>query len=251
MATSRTIDLALELGDLLRPFWPEFDTGPVVCEGEPDPPKDDPPKPDPPKEETFDKERALATIAAQRASEAKLKADLKEAREKAAKYDADQAEKLSEQEKLAKEAEDAKALAASAQKQLREAKLLVELAKPEHGIVNAQAAATLLLAQGAVEFGADGEPTNLTVKGADDKTPLGAFLEQNAFLKGQTQQPSQDPPPDDFGGGARGGTHGNVKLTQDELDAARGFGMTPQEYAQFRDDPHAAATAAAAAAQTT
>jgi hypothetical protein len=182
-------------------------------------------------DEEFDPERARATIAAQRASEAKLKADIKALKEKADAYDKAQAEKLSEQEKLAKEAEDAKALAATAQKQLREAKLLAELAKPEHGIVNAAAAAKLI---DGVEFDDDGEPKNLTEKGADGKSLIESFLAANSFLKGQAQTPDSTV---DFGGGANrgGGGASTAQLTQEELDAAKSFGMSPEEYAKYKD----------------
>lgn len=183
-------------------------------------------------DEEFDPERARATIATQRAEEKRLKDELKAAKEKAAKYDAAEAEKLSVQEKLAKEAEDAKALAATAQKQLREAKLISALADPKHGIVSATAAAKLI---DGVEFDDDGAPTNLDAVLPD-------FLKANEFLKGQVAGGQVE----DMGGGAgRGAGASTTQLTEDELNAAKSFGMSPEEYAKYKDaqvEPEPAAT---------
>jgi hypothetical protein len=159
----------------------------------------------------------------------------KRAKEAQDKLDAIEAEKLSETEKAAKRATEAEAKLTDATDRLRRANLIAELSKPEHGIVSAAAAAKLIE---GVEYSDDGEPTNV-----GDLLP--SFLEANAFLKGEQQQTqttqTQTLP---FGGGAQPNTQ-TVDLTEDELLAAKSFGMTPEEYAKNKD-PQAAAQAAAA-----
>jgi hypothetical protein len=174
-----------------------------------------------PEDEAFDKDRAMATITKQREEVKALKARAKEAEDKAAKFDQLEAEKLSEQEKLAKRAEEAEQKVAQAQQKLRQANLIAELSKPEHGIVNAGAAAKLIE---GVEYGDDDRPGNLT-----DLLP--DFLEANQYLRGEVKQP----PPAKVDGGA-GRTEGpRPPLTADELQAANSYGMTPEHYAALKD----------------
>lgn len=189
-------------------------------------------------DEPFDKDRAMSTIHKQREEAKALKAELKEAKEKASKLDEIEAEKLSDQEKAEKRADAAEAKAAEADKKLRRANLIAELSKPEHGIVNAQAAAKLL---DGVEYSDDGEPSNIA-----DILP--GFLTENAFLKGSVKTTPGEINP---GGGQTDGKAPD--LTADELDAAGRIGMTPAEYAGFKGktsiaDLQAAETAAKAAA---
>lgn len=136
-----------------------------------------------------------------------------------AKLDAIEQEKLSETEKAAKRATEAEANLAAAQEKLRRANLIAELSKPDHKIVNAQAAAKLI---DGVEFGDDGEPTNLDAV-------LPKFLEANAFLVG-------GPPPPPKGVTDSGAGNGDGKapeLTAEQLAAAKQSGMTPEEYAAY------------------
>jgi hypothetical protein len=173
-------------------------------------------------DEAFDKDRAMHTIRTLRSElkdalkGSKLADDLKK------RLDELEAKELSEQERAEKRAVDAEAKVAEAGEKLRRANLLVELAKPEHGIVNAAAAAKLI---DGVEFNDDGEPTNIAAV-------LPAFLTENSFLKA----------PDDggnkpAGGGTRiNGGEGNQSgktpaLTADELEAAKSLNMTAEAYA--------------------
>ncbi len=115
----------------------------------------------------------------------------------------------------------------AAQETLRQARLIAELAKPEHGIVDAEAAAQLIE---GVEFDADGNPTNLTVKDGENpesKSLLDGFLEQRSFLRAGAAAPPAAPRID---GGAGNGQQPAVELTAEELEAADKAGLTPQQY---------------------
>jgi hypothetical protein len=137
------------------------------------------------------------------------------------KFEDDQ---LSEQEKAVKRAADAEGKVAQAEQRLRTANLIAELARPEHGIVNAKAAAKLI---DGVEYDDDGEPTNLD-------TLLPAFLDENPYLK--TTAAVADPKPVGTGANAGAGTQGAKPpdLTADELAYAAKHGMTPERYAQMK-----------------
>jgi hypothetical protein len=170
--------------------------------------------------DVFDKDRAMATIH-------KLRDEVKEAKKGSAeaaalkkRVDELEAAQLSEQQKLEKRATDAEAKVGAAEEKLRRANLIVELSRPEHGIVNAAAAAKLL---DGVEYSDDGEPTNLT-------EILPGFLEQNAFLKGEAAKPK----PGDLNGGEGGGDKKPPPLTAEELEAAKTLGMTPERYAAMK-----------------
>lgn len=198
-----------------------------------DPPKADPPAADPPKEDPpadppkgkdgqpFDPERAQRTIDTQREEANRLKAELKEAKARAAKADEYEAEKLSDQEKLQKRADEAEAKVAAASERLQRANLIATLSQP--GIVNARAAAKLIE---GVEYDESGEPTNLG--SADDPDSLlGKFLAENAFLRGNGKP---TPPSTD-------GREGAVdtpppSLTAEEAQMAEALGMTAEEYAK-------------------
>lgn len=190
----------------------------------PDDPKPDDPKPDPapdpkPDDDVFDKDRAMATIH-------KLRDELKEAKKTGGKVaeleaklqaieDADKTELEKAQARIAAlETETA-----TAAERVKAANLLVELAKPEHGIVNARAAAKLIE---GVEYGDDGKPSNLD-------TILPGFLEENAFLKGEPGKPK----PPNANGGAGGGDDKPPALTADQLEWAKKLGMTAEEYAAY------------------
>ncbi|HYI80014.1 MAG TPA: hypothetical protein VEW67_04065 [Thermoleophilaceae bacterium] len=115
----------------------------------------------------------------------------------------------------------------AAQDALRQGRLLTELAKPEHGIVDAEAAAQLIV---GVEFDAEGNPTNLTVKDGEDpesKSLLDGFLEARPFLRSGAAPP---PPAPSIDGGAGNGQQPVVDLTAEELEAADKAGLSPQQY---------------------
>lgn len=189
-------------------------------------------KPDP---EKWDEERAKATIQTQRESEA---AALKRAKDAEAKLKKIEDDQLSESEKLKKDAEDGKRLAAEATETLRKAKLLAELAKPEYGLVNASAAAKLIE---GVESDDDGSPTNLGSPDEDDSL-IGKFLGANDYLKGIPTKPKA---PSTDANEAGGGSEDAPELTAVELSAAKASGMSPKEYAAFKDADDVTAAKAA------
>lgn len=86
------------------------------------------------------------------------KAAEKQAKEAQKRLDAIEAEKLSETERLKKDADEGKALAATATGKLRRASLITALS--EEGLTGGRAKAAARLLDG-VEFDADDEPTNL------------------------------------------------------------------------------------------
>ena len=199
----------------------------------PDPTVEEPKTPDPvvvatdpDGGDTYDKDRAMRTIQAQRDAEKALKAENKSLKEKADRLDALEAEKLSEQEKAAKRADEAERKAAAADAKLQRANLIAALADPDLGIVNARAAAKLIE---GVEYDENGEPTNLGA--VDEKDSLIAtFLSQNEFLRGKPSKPAA---PSLDGGSSQETPTPN--LTANELAAAEKYGMTPEEYAVFKN----------------
>jgi hypothetical protein len=176
--------------------------------------------------EQWSEERAKATILKQRESETALKAKLKDAEAKAKKLDELEAAQLSEQEKLAKQAEEAIAKAADADSKLQRANLIAALANPELGIVNARAAAKLIE---GVEYDDNGEPTNLGAPGEDDSL-VAKFLIENDYLRGKPGKPK--PPSTDA---REGGDDTPPDLNAEELAAAKAADMTPEEYAAYKD----------------
>ncbi len=177
--------------------------------------------------DNFDPDRAMATIRAQRASEDRLKEELREAKAKAGKWDEHERSQLSAQERAEQDAQTAAEKADKATTKLRRANLLTELAKPGLGIVNAKAAAKLLE---GVEYSDDDEPTNLG--DPDDPASLiSRFLSDNDFLRGKAAKPI--PPNTDA---RAGGNDTAPELSAEELAAAKRDGMTPEEYVLFRDN---------------
>lgn len=171
-----------------------------------------------------DPERAARTIAQQREEERKAKEERDAALAKLKEYED---KELTEQQRLEREADEAKAKAeeadarvAAANERIQTGNLLAELAKPEHGIVDARAAAKLIE---GVEFNDDGEPTNLGDP-KDEGSVLGGFLKSHSFLRasGKPPAPSIDAAPT--------GEPPEVTLTAEELKAAGEAGMSPQEF---------------------
>lgn len=153
----------------------------------------------------------------------KLRNAEKEAARLTARLKSFEEAQLSEQEKLARRAEEAEAKAAQAEDRIRRANLLVELSRPEHGIVDARAA--LKLIEG-VEFTDTGDPANLD-------TVLPTFLEEYAFLKARPAEPVKPRPPA-VNAGEGTGTEPQPDLTAEELAAATQFGISPERYAAMK-----------------
>lgn len=187
----------------------------------PDPKPDDPKKSDPdpkpdPTVDDFDKDRALATIRAQRDSENKLKAEVKELREAKAKLDKIEADQLSEKERLEKQVSDLEGKVGTADVELREARLLRAVISSKVKVADADVAATLL--KDRIEY-EDGKPQNV-----DDA--LTALLEEKPILKGKLPAPSVD-------GGEGGGAAERPNLTAEQAQMAQMFGLKPEEYAAW------------------
>lgn len=172
-------------------------------------------------DDVFDKDRAMSTIRKLRGEVREAKKAAKDAADLKARLDTLEAEKLTDQEKLARRAEDAEAKVTAAEEKLRRANLIAELARPEHGIVNAQAAARLI---DGVEYDDGGEPANL-----DDI--LDQFLDANPYLR---SEPGKRKAPNADGGKGRQDTDA-PSLTQAEAETATRLGMTPEDYAKYRD----------------
>lgn len=193
-----------------------------------DPPKDpvdpsaDPPK-DPPVTGGFtaaDKAALDAALAAERTLRKQHEKDAKDAK---ARLQAIEDADASELDKATKRAEEAEAKVSGMTERLHRARLIVELAKPEHKLVDAAAAAHLME---GVEYDDDGNPTNV----AD---AVKAVTEKYAFLKGE---PAAPPPPEINAGGGAGGSGGSgPALTAEQLSAARSMNMTPEEWAHYQD----------------
>lgn len=168
--------------------------------------------------EEFDKDRAMALIAKLRDEAKTAKSQAKDAADMKARLDAIEAEKLSAEERTAKERDDAIAKATEAEGRLREQaiRLAVYGQRDTMGLASADLAIAAL-DHSAVQFDDQGQPTNV----ADLLT---ALIEREPILKGTPAKPvipSTD-------GGAGGGS--GPSLTADELEAARLTGATPEQY---------------------
>lgn len=147
----------------------------------------------------------------------------KEAKDALAKLKAIEDADASELEKATKRADEAEAANAKLTETARKARLTVELAKPEHALVDAAATAALIT---GVEFDEDGNPTNVADR-------VKAVTETYAFLKGK----AAPPPPGDInaGGGGGGGGGDGPTLTAEELSAAKAANMSAEEWAHYKD----------------
>ncbi|MCR4340782.1 MAG: hypothetical protein NUW01_12950 [Gemmatimonadaceae bacterium] len=171
---------------------------------------------------TFDAARAQALIDKLRDEVKTHKAAAKKAEELEARLNEITEKDKTDAEKLADRAAKAEAKVAAAEQKLRKANLLVELSRPEHGLVSAQAAAKLLE---GVEYDDDGAPSNLAEL-------LPEFLESNAFLKGEPAKPK---PAGDLNAGSGTGEGKKPSLTAAELEWAAKTGLTPEEYEQAKN----------------
>jgi hypothetical protein len=182
-----------------------------------DPPKDSPADPpsDPPKDDPALGASGEAALKAER----KLRqAAEKTARETKARLDALEAEKLTETEREKKRADTAEAELTEARKLVRAANLTQALAAA--GVAHPKAAARLL--DDVVFDDASHEPTNL-----DD-----ALKAAKAAYGDEMFKPARTPPANVNPGAGAGGGDGPV-LTAEELAAAKGQGMTPDEWAAY------------------
>jgi hypothetical protein len=160
-------------------------------------------------------------------AERKLRRDAeKQAKDAKARLDALEAEKLSDTEKLQKRADDAEASLLAAISRVRDANLTQALAAA--GVAHPKAAARLL--DGVKFDDASHEPTNL-----DD-----ALKAAKASYGDEMFKPAR-PTPAGINPGAGGGGGEGPVLTAEELAAAKGQGMTPDEWAYYRDNPAAQA----------
>lgn len=195
-----------------------------------DHPKVDPPAPaDPPKDD-FDKDRAMATIKAQREAEDRLKAELKEAKKAEAELQKIKDEQKTEFERTTEERDKLKADHEAAQAALRDARLQVALTKPELAVVDPETAATLLKERG-LTFAEDGSPENLT-------EAVTALLEAKPFLRGG---PAETPKPNvpNIDAGAGQGNGPAPTLSAEELDMARQLGQDPVLFAELKRESEA------------
>lgn len=114
-----------------------------------------------PAEEPFDKERAMATINNLRGFEKTAKAQERQLAELNAKLQEYDQSKLTETERLQKQAQDASQKAQSIQQLLQEksAALAIERASRSLNIVDGETAAALIRSK--IEFDDNGDPTNV------------------------------------------------------------------------------------------
>lgn len=191
-------------------------------------PKVDPPV-DPPKvEDEFDKDRALATIKAQREAEDAAKKAAKDAERERDKLAARLKEiEDAEKTELEREREAREQLENEnprLKEQLQDARLQVALANPTLGIADPEIAATLLKERG-LKFADDGSPENLT-------EAVEALLTAKPLLRGNAEPPKPPVPNIDAGAGQGNGPQPN--LTAEELDAAKELGQDPILFAELK-----------------
>lgn len=198
---------------------------PEASEDTPTPEVTNTPEPpvDPPaaQEEDFDKDRALATIRAQRESEKQLKAQLAEA--KAAQ---DELQKIKDAEKseleLAQQkAEEAEATALRTRKNLEDANLKVAL---NGKVADVDLAATALKERG-VEFDDNGQPKDIA-------EAVESLLTDKPLLAVGTTPPPKAP---DIDAGAGANNSPPPELTPEELEHANNAQLSPEQYAELKE----------------
>ena len=144
-------------------------------------------------EEPFDKDRAMATINNLRGFEKTAKAQEKQIAELTQKLTAYENEKLTEQQRLQKSAQEAAERASSLEAQLKADRmtLAIEREARKLNIIDPEMAA--LAIQSKVSYDAEGKPENV----GDLLTQL---VKDKPFLVGQSQQPQQPATPPGAGG---------------------------------------------------
>lgn len=175
-------------------------------------------------EDDFDKDRAMATIKAQRESEEALKQRVKELEKAEKALKAIEDEKKTELEREREAREKLESENPKLKQELQNARLQVALADPALGIVDPETAATLLKERG-LTFTEDGSPEGLT-------EAVESLLEAKPFLKGNGPTPKPEPPNIDAGAGQGNGPAPN--LTAEELEFAQQMGQDPVLFAELK-----------------
>lgn len=184
----------------------------------------------------LDAERLRQTVLAQREREAQLQAQLTTARQAEARLAELERAQESDAQRVQRERDEAIANAATAQEALRRGYLLAELAKAEHGIVDAESAAALIT---GVEFGEDGKPTNAAAR-------ITALLDAKGFLKATPVTPEPPRAPAINGGSGTAGA-APPDLTPEQIAFAQKQGISPEKYAAWLNVSTATQAAQAAA----
>lgn len=159
-------------------------------------PPENPPPPERPAPSQADLDKAYEKLRAAEAERDHL-AKEKQERERA---------ELGEKERAEAERDEAQAEVDRLKAEVRKARLIAELAKPEHGIVDPDLAADLI----DVEYDDQGRPKD--IKAAVEK-----LLEQRSYLKVQ----APPPPPGSPGNPASGRPRGGTMTTEDVRKLAR------------------------------
>src|SRR3990167_389758 len=172
-------------------------------------------------DDDFDKERALATIRKLREAEKEGKKALKQLTDAQAKLKELEDAKLSEEEKKERRLEELEAERATWEQERQDTRLrlAVYARSAELGVADADLALAAL-DRSKVEYGKDGEPSNV----ADVLLEL---LEAKPILKATKGAYARAGL--NAGEGARPGPAPQLNAAQ--LDAARAAGMEPEEYA--------------------
>ena len=202
---------------------PDDPVTPPAGETPTDTPKATPPVALPPPIDEFDPVRAKALIDKLREKERQGDKDAKALRAAEARLAEIEAASLTEQERIAKEREDAIAErdALRARTRADAVKLAVFSAQAEVGLADADLALAAL-DHAAITFDDAGQPTNVAALLSD-------LLERKPLLKAAPAAPPRIPATD---GGSGSGPAPD--LTADELEAAALSDMTPERYAQFK-----------------
>ena len=174
-------------------------------------------------EETFDKDRAMATITKLREIEKDGKRAAKELADAHAKLKALEDEKLSDQERQTQRLAELESLATARDTEVQDMRLRLAVYSraADVGLADADLALAALN-RSKIEYGDDGAPTNL-----DDV--LTALLDEKPILRvaGSKKKPASN----DAGAGSEKGE--GPTLTAAQLAMAKRLDMTPERYAAF------------------
>lgn len=175
----------------------------------------------------YDIERAMNTIRTLREKEKEGTRAAKERDDALARLKALEDEKLSADERREKRLSELESekLTWAQQRQEMTLRLAVYSASPRLGVADADLALAAL-DRARIEYGADGQPTNLD-------EALNALLEAKPILKAK---PAEKEPSQSAGTNAGDGRR-EVKapsLTAEELEMAKAVGMTPERYASMK-----------------
>lgn len=168
---------------------------------------------------------AKAKIATANSEAAKYRRELRTAQKA---LDDAKSKDLSDLEREKKRADDAEAKVSKADERLQEANLRIAISQSDLSIVDVETASLLLRKQG-VEFDEDGEPKDI-------ETALKTLTDSKPFLLGTEEKPKPKSKGSTNGGAGTGDEgNGGVTLTAEELEIAKAFKMTPEDYAKNKD----------------